>query len=378
MPIPPDRPTDDLGHGADTPSEIPRNGWRQIFRRVRSEIAEDHVGVVAAGIAFYGLVAIFPAIAALVAISGLILDPADLGSTMERIFTFLPPDAAAIIRDQLVKVTDGGTGTGLVAVSGLGIAVYGAMKGVMTLIEGLNIAYDEDETRSLPMLYLTGFALTLALMVGLIVAIGLIVVLPLAADLLHVGGRVQAAISWIAWPILAGFAVLGLAVVYRFGPSRRAAKWRWLSLGAALAVCVWIAASFGFSLYASNFGSYTETYGTLAGVVILLTWLWLSAYVILAGAELNAEIEQQTARDTTAGAPQPMGLRGAVKADTPPPGTAYPNGEGGNGTDGASGASAEGSPRHELLLAGALALHALIRMAKPRGKQPHEDERRLG
>ncbi|MCJ1902427.1 MULTISPECIES: YihY/virulence factor BrkB family protein [Paracoccus] len=372
MPTDGARLADDLGHAAETPARIPLPGWRQIFRRVRAEIAQDHVGVVAAGIAFYGLIAIFPAIAALVAISGLVLDPADLGSTMERIFTLLPPDAAGIIRDQLVKVTDGGTQTGLVAISGLAVAIYGATKGVMTLIEGLNIAYDEDETRGLLRLYLTGFALTLGLVVGLTVAIGLIVLLPLAAGLLHLGDGVQAAISWIAWPILAGSGVLGLAVIYRFGPARKAAKWRWLSLGAALAVCVWIAASLGFSLYASNFARYTETYGTLAGVVGLLTWLWLSAYVVLAGAELNAEIEQQTARDTTTGAPQPMGRRGAVKADTPPPGMDHRDGA----EAGAAGKAAplspdkvspdQVSPGRELLLASALALRAAIRMAGQR------------
>ncbi|WP_082724797.1 YihY/virulence factor BrkB family protein [Paracoccus aminovorans] len=351
---------DDLGHGAETPTRIPLSGWKQILRRVRAQIVEDHVGVVAAGIAFYGLIAVFPAIAALVAISGLVLDPADLGSSMERIFTMLPPDAAGIIRDQLLKVTDSGTGTGLVAASGLAIALYGATRGVMTLIEGLNIAYDEEETRGYLRLYLTGFALTLGLVVGLILAIGLIVVLPLAAGLLRLGDGMQAAISWITWPILAGFAVLGLSVVYRFGPSRRAAKWRWLSLGAALAVCVWIAASLGFSLYVSNFASYTETYGTLAGVVVLLTWLWLSAYVILAGAELNAEIEQQTARDTTTGAPKPMGRRGAVKADTPPPGMDWPGTE----VRAAPAAREEVSPGRELLLASALALRAASRMTR--------------
>ncbi|SMO99579.1 YihY/virulence factor BrkB family protein [Paracoccus laeviglucosivorans] len=216
MPSYSDRPLDDLGHDATSPAAIPRRGWKQILLRVKDEIAQDHVGVVAAGIAFYGLIAIFPAIGALVAISGLILNPADLGQVMERIVTFLPPDAAAIIHDQLAKVVDGGTGTGVVAITGIGLALYGAMKGVMTLIEGLNIAYDEDEARSLPMLYMTGFGITLALIVGLILVIGLIVVLPAAAELLHLNTGVQTAIAWITWPILAGFVIIGLAV--RGGP----------------------------------------------------------------------------------------------------------------------------------------------------------------
>jgi len=284
--------------------------------------------------------------------------------------------AAVIIRDQIVKVTENGIGTGLVAISGLAIALYGAMKGVMTLIEGLNIAYDEEEKRSLPILYLTGFALTLGLVVGLILALGVIVMLPLAADYLRLGTGMQLAISWITWPILAGFAVLGLAVIYRFGPSRQAAKWRWLSLGAALAVCVWIAASAGFSFYARNFASYTETYGALAGVVLLLTWLWLSAYVILAGAELNAEIEQQTARDTTTGPALPMGFRGAVKADTPPTDSQSSNGAAGSGKPAPPATSADVPPGQEFLLASALALRALLRMMAHRKER--SDDRSHG
>lgn len=312
-------PQQELGHDAGSPAQIPPKGWQQILLRVWSEISRDHIGVVAAGIAFYGLMAIFPAIAAIVGISGLILDPADLGATMETIVTFLPPDAAAIINEQMVKVASGDTATGLAAASGLMLAIYGAMKGVMTLIEGLNIAYDEKETRGFIRLYLTAFAMTLALVTGFSLAIGLIVILPALTDFLALDPRFAAMVRWFSWPILAAFIMLALAVVYRFGPARSAARWRWLSLGAGLATALWIAASLGFSFYASNFGSYNETYGTLAGIILLLTWLWLSAYVILAGAELNAEVEQHSLRDITTGAPSPMQQRGAVKADTPPP-----------------------------------------------------------
>ncbi|WP_230383029.1 YihY/virulence factor BrkB family protein [Paracoccus shanxieyensis] len=369
-----------MGHQAGSPAQIPAKGWVQILWRVQSEITRDHIGVVAAGIAFYGLIAIFPAIAAIVGISGLILDPADLDATTDTIVAVLPPDAAAIIRDQMVKVTSSETGTGLVAASGLLLAIYGAMKGVMTLIEGLNIAYDEEETRGYLRLYLTGFAITLALVVGFILAIGLIVVLPALVELLHLGPRFAAMVCWINWPILAVFMMMGLAMLYRFGPARSAARWRWLSLGAALATVLWIAASLGFSAYASNFGSYTETYGTLAGVILLLTWLWLSAYVILAGAELNAETEQQTLRDTTTGAPEPMGQRGAVKADTPPPDLpdAAPEASGPHASDTvasglyASGPKASAPPRQrddttpvtELGLAAVLAGRAVWRMLR--------------
>lgn len=343
---------DGSGQDAATPSDIPIRGWAQILRRVKDEIVGDHVGIVAAGIAFYGLLSIFPAITALVAISGLILDPADISSTMTLIASVLPTDAATIIQDQLIKVTEGSSGASLVAFLGVALAIYGATKGVLALIEGLNIAYDEEEARGLVRLYLTGFAMTVALVIGLVFAMGLIIMLPVAAELLSLGSRTQTIISLVTWPILAVFLILGLAVLYRFGPSRRAAKWQWLSVGAGLATLIWIAASLCFSIYVRNFGNYTETYGTLGGVIILLTWLWMSAYVILAGAELNAEIEHQTARDTTTGPAKPRGARGAVKADTVA------------GAEPLERPIPQTPARVELMLATLLASHAVIRILR--------------
>ncbi|WP_207102622.1 YihY/virulence factor BrkB family protein [Paracoccus shandongensis] len=311
----------DLGRGAETPADIPAPGWKQILWRVKDEISRDHISVVAAGIAFYALLSIFPAIAALVSIAGLFLDPADIAGQLETVVAMLPEEAAGILQDQVLKVTGGSqTGTGLVAAFGVAVALYGAMKGVLTLIEGLNIAYDEEETRGMVRLYLTALAITVCAVLGTAAGLGLVVLLPSLVALGHLPPVLETAITILRWPLMAALAMLGLAAIYRFGPSRAEPKWRWISVGAVVATTLWIAGTVGFSIYARNFGSYTETYGTLGGVIVLLTWMWLSAFVILGGAELNAEIEQQTEKDTTSGAPLPMGQRDAVKADTPPPG----------------------------------------------------------
>lgn len=305
---------------ADTPRGIPSGGWKQILWRVKDEIAKDHISVVAAGIAFYALLSIFPAIAALVSIAGLILDPADIAGQLESAAAVLPAEAAGIVQDQVVKVTTGDqTGTGLVALFGIAVALYGAMKGVLTLMEGLNIAYDEEETRGMVKLYLTALAITLASILGTAAGIGLMILLPSLIGMFGLPPVLETVVGLLRWPVMAVLVMLALAALYRFGPSRAEPKWRWVSVGAVAATALWMIGTAAFTIYVQNFGSYTETYGTLGGVIVLLTWMWLSSFVILAGAELNAEIEQQTARDTTTGAPEPMGQRQAVKADTPPP-----------------------------------------------------------
>ncbi|MCF7701882.1 YihY family inner membrane protein [Loktanella sp. M215] len=307
------------GQAATNPAEIPTAGWWDILKRVKSEVSDDHVSVVSAGVAFFGLLAVFPAVAALVAIVGFVLDPSDIADQLGKIVSLLPENAAAIIQDQIVQVTGGGeTATGFAAIIGFLLALYGATKGMMTLMEGMNIAYDETETRGFVRLYATGVALTLFLIFGLLLAFGVILVLPAVVGLFGLPDGFETAISWLQWPLLAVLTMFGLAIVYRFGPSRQDPKWRWVSPGAVLSTILWLVGTIGFSLYAQNFGSYNETYGTLGGVIILLTWLWLSAFIILGGAELNSEIEHQTRKDTTTGPAQPEGQRGAVKADTRP------------------------------------------------------------
>lgn len=307
----------DRGREASRPQEIPRLGWKDILLRTKDEMNADHVSVVAAGVAFFGLLAIFPSIVALISIAGLILDPAAIESQIESIASVLPEDAAGILRDQARSVASGATGAaGLASLIGIALALYSASKGMKTLMEGMNIAYDEEESRGFIALNLVALVLTLFLIFGLLVALGFTVVAPALLGSLGLSEAAQTAVTWGRWPVLAVLTILGLAVVNRYGPSREDPRWRWVSVGAVAATVLWIAGSLAFSVYVRNFGSYNETYGTLGGVIILLTWLWLSAFVVLMGAELNSEIEHQTKRDTTTGAPRPMGSRGAAKADT--------------------------------------------------------------
>lgn len=347
--------------------------WKQILMRVKNEISTDHISVVSAGVAFYALLSVFPAIAALISIAGLVLDPADIASQLETAVSMLPESAGALLQEQVLKVTGGDqTETGLVALFGVAIALYGAMKGVMTLMEGLNIAYDEDETRGPIKLYLTAMAITICTILGLIAGIALLIVLPAAVSILPFSSTMETVAEWVKWPIMAALVMLALAGIYRFGPSRADPKWRWVSVGAVASTVLWILGTAAFSLYVRNFDDYTETYGTLGGVVILLTWMWLSAFIILSGAELNAEIEQQTSKDTTTGAPEPMGQRDAVKADTPPPGSSKRTILGRAKTESSKGTTSTGqsepasSPSSDLAIAAVLVGTAVWKLLKRR------------
>ena len=305
------------GRQATGPTEIPKAGWRDILLRVKDEISNDHVSISAAGVAFYGLLAIFPAIAALIGIAGLMFDPAGIEGQLEQAAAVLPENAARILQDQARKVAENSGGTAsFAAIGGLALALYSASAGMRTLMESMNIAYDEDEKRGFVALYATSLALTVVLIIGAVVAMGAVLVLPTLFGSLGLGAVFQAVLNYGRWPVLALLMILGLAVIYRYGPSREDARWRWITPGAVIATVLWVIASIAFSIYVRNFGSYNETYGSLGGVIILLMWFWLSAFIVLLGAELNAEMEHQTEHDTTTGGRQPMGDRGAAMADS--------------------------------------------------------------
>jgi membrane protein len=303
------------GREASRPSEIPNPGWRDILLRVKSEVSNDHVSISAAGVAFFGLMAIFPAIAALIGVAGLALDPAAIEAQLEQAAAMLPQDAAAILQDQGRKVAENSGGATFAAIGGIALALYSASSGMRTLMEGMNIAYDEEEKRGFVRLYATSLVLTLILIVGAVVALGATLVLPAVLSTVGLGAGLEAVLTYGRWPLLALLMILGLAVIYRYGPSRENARWRWITPGSVVATVLWLIASIAFSIYVRNFGSYTETYGSIGGVIILLMWLWLSAFVVLLGAELNSEMEHQTKRDTTTGPEKPMGQRGARMAD---------------------------------------------------------------
>jgi membrane protein len=305
----------DHGRDATSPWKIPPRCWWDILVRAWREMNEDHLGLISAGIAFYGLLALFPALAVAVALVGLFTQPADIVSVLSDIARYAPRQATEIIIGQFTDIAGSrDAGLGLTALVGIVLALWSASRGMMSLIEGLNVAYDEDEKRGMVRLNLEALGLTVVAIVGVIVGLGAAIGIPAA---LAVFGSHE--VGWLAmlrWPVLVAGVAVGLAVIYRFGPSREDAKWRWLSPGALAGTVLWVAGTAVFSWYASSFASYNETFGTLGGAVVLLMWLWVSAYAVLIGAELNAEIEAQTARDSTTGQELPIGDRGATKADT--------------------------------------------------------------
>lgn len=304
------------GRQATAPQDIPVKGWKDILWRVKDEMDNDNVSLVAAGVAFYGLLALFPMITALVAIAGLVIDPQVMRDQLDTLAAVLPDQAADIILGQVSEVTGGSQGAlGAAALIALLLSIYSASKGVDNLIRGLNIAYDESEERGFFAYKMTVLALTLGLVAGILLALGITAALPAILALMGDGWIWTTLAEWLRWPALVALGIGGITLLYRYGPSRDAAKWRWLTPGAIVACLLWVAGSVAFAWYAQNFGSYNETFGTLGGVIVLLTWLWLSSFVVLMGAELDSEMEAQTRRDTTVGKRERMGQRDAVKAD---------------------------------------------------------------
>ncbi|SDZ51091.1 membrane protein [Jannaschia faecimaris] len=306
------------GRGRDAvgPTEIPRKGWLDITKRLKAEIAKDNLSLIAAGVAFYSLLAIFPAITALMSIAGLMYRPEELVFVLEGAAGIVPPDVSRILLEQAQSVAgSGGGGLTLGLALGLGLALWSGSNGVGSLIQGLNVAYGERETRGFVGLKLRTIGMTVVMMLGLLLATSLIVVVPIGLAVAVLPPQVERVVQLVAYVPLALIFVAGVSGLYRWGPDRARAKWRWLTPGAVAASALWLAASVGFSVYVQTFGSYNETFGSIAGVIVLLMWLWLSALVVLLGAKLNAEMEAQTARDSTKGPREPMGHRKAVKAD---------------------------------------------------------------
>ena len=307
------------GGQADTPTEIPPQGWKQVLLRTKQQIKEDNIPLLAAGVAFYAFLALFPALIAAVTVYGLVADPAQVEEQVATISETLPQDAASLIGNQLRDIANnssGALGWGLLA--SLAGALFSASGGVQNLIKAVNIAYDEEETRGFFKLRGLALLLTLGAVVFVVVAVGLIAVLPVVLDSAGLGGAARVGVQVVRWVGLVAFVLVALAIVYRYAPDRDNPKFRWVGLGSLVATVLWVLGSLAFSLYVSNFGSYGKTYGALAGVVVLLLWLWLTSLIVLIGAEINSETELQTAKDTTEGAELPMGERRAVKADSVP------------------------------------------------------------
>ncbi len=309
---------DPPGADADRPTEIPKRGWFQIAKRGWAEAKADQVPLLAAGVAFYAFMAIFPAMIAVTLLYGLFADPATIADQVDAAGGALPDDVRALLVEQLRNLaTTQRTGAGIGVIISLALALWSASAGVSNLITAISTAYDEEEQRGFVKKRALSLAMTLGAVILLLVVLGLVAVLPIVLQIFS-GGALRVVLEIARFLLIAVVVALALAVLYRVAPDRDAPKFRWVSVGAVVATLLWLLASIGFSIYVANFGSYAKTYGALASVVILLFWLWITAYAILLGAEINAEAEQQTAKDSTRGPERPIGQRGAVKADSIP------------------------------------------------------------
>ncbi len=323
----------DQGRRAEWPSQFRLAAWKDIGRRVTSEVRRDNLSIVAAGVAYYAFLALFPALVALISLYGLIADPSDVERLMRSANAVMPGEASTLLNGQLHSlVTSSSSSLSLGVAFSVLLALWSAMSGTKTLMTAFNIAYEEDEKRGFLHLNAVALMLTLGVIAGAVVAMALVTAVPVVLGSIDLPGPWSTVISWLRWPVLGVAMLAGLAVLYRYAPSRERAKWRWVSAGAVVTTLLWLIASGLFSWYVSHFGSYNKTYGSLAAVVILLMWFYISAFLILLGAEINSEMEHQTAADTTTGAWRAMGERGAEAADRVIPGA----------DDSAAGAAARG------------------------------------
>jgi membrane protein len=305
------------GGTASSPSDIPARGWKDVLIRVKNEVKDDHTVLAAAGVAFFGFLALIPALAALVSILGLVTSPDQAASRAEDLFGGLPQEAQNLLSEQLDSLSQQSSSSLTIALVGsIVLALWSASSGMSHLIEGINVAYDEHDNRNFFVKKGLSLGLTLGAIVFLVAAAVGLAALPGILDSLGTPGWVSWMVRIAFWPILAIGFVVGLSILYRTAPDRSDPRWQWVTWGSGIALVLWIVASIGFRIYTSTFGSYNESYGSLAAVVILLMWLFITSFVILLGAQINSELEHQTAADTTTGGDQPIGSRDAVAADT--------------------------------------------------------------
>lgn len=310
-------PPADRGREADTPARIPPKGWKDVLRRVWRQMGENHLSIIAAGVAFYLLLSMVPALASLVAIYGVFADPSQIGRRVESMSGMLPREALDLIEEQLQRLSAASSeALGVGAAIGLLLSLWSATKGTRAMIDSVNIAYEEREKRSFVRLNLIAIGLTVALVLFVIVSLALVAVVPLVLERIGLGAGLAWTVSLLRWPLLLVGLIVALAVLYRYAPARDEPRWRWVSPGAIGAAVLFLFGSAAFSLYVSMSDSYDATYGSLGAIAVMMMWLFVAAYAVLLGAQLNAETERQTRRDSTDGPPRPMGARGAHAADT--------------------------------------------------------------
>jgi membrane protein len=298
------------------PSDIPARAWRDILLRVKDEAKNDNVSLLSGGVAFFAMLSLVPALIAVVSIYGLVANPSDVERQANDLTKALPPDAQRLVVEQLRNVVSSSkSGLGLAAVAAIVLALWSASSAVKHLIEAVNTAYGQRDERGFVKLRGLSILLSCGAALFMAAAIALIAFVPAALGDTSLGAAARFALNVIRWPLLAFGMIVGLAIVYKLGPDRDDPQFRWISWGAVAATVAWIVASILFSVYAANFGNYNEMYGSLGAVIVLMLWLYLTANVVLLGAELNAEMEHQTAKDSTVGPDRPLGQRGGRTAD---------------------------------------------------------------
>jgi membrane protein len=304
------------GTNARGPSEIPPKGWWHVAKRAAAGFNDDRVMTEAAGVTFYVLLALFPALASFISIYGLFADPAKLTDQLQNLGGLVPGGGLDIIKAQVASLTSSSNkALGFGALVGLATSLWSANAGMKSLFGALNVVYHEKEKRSFLKFTLEAFAFTLGAIAFIIVALFAVVAVPVILNFVGLSSITDALLRVARWPVMLIVVSVVFSLIYRFGPSRNKARWQWVSWGGAFAAVFWVLASLAFSFYVANFGNYNKTYGTLGAVIGFMTWIWISTMVVLMGAELNAELEQQTGHDSTVGPEKPAGMRGAYKAD---------------------------------------------------------------
>lgn len=305
------------GRMAKRPWEISRSGWRDIAIRLWNNIFDHNILILSAGVAFYAFLSIFPALIAIVSIYGLIANPADVQLQFSNYGGILPEEARTLISQQLQRITARAASSMSVgAILGLLVALWTATQVTKAFITALNVVYAEKEKRGILQFNKVALLLTFGGIILVVLALALIVVLPIVFNILNLPAALSTLLSYLPWLLLAGCFIFWLAVLFRYGPSRKEAQWSWVSLGSIATTVLWIITSILFSFYVSNFSQYNATYGSIGAIMILLLWFYFTALAVLLGAELNAGMEHQTTIDTTGGKSRPMGKRGAYVADT--------------------------------------------------------------
>jgi len=306
----------DLGRDATSPAQIPAKGWWNVLKRVATAFSDDRLMTEAAGVTFYALLALFPAIATLISLYGLFADPKSVSDQLQNLGGIVPGGGLDIIKDQVTSLTSKGSqALGFSALFGLLTSLWSANQGIKSLFDALNVVYHEHEERSFIRRTLVSLSFTLGAIVFVLLALGAIVVVPVVLAYIGLDSVVHTLLAVARWPLMMVIVAVLLALIYRYGPDRRRARWQWVSWGSAFSAAGWILGSVAFSYYVANFGSYDKTYGSLGAAIGFMTWIWISTIIVLLGAELNSELERQTERDSTVGPEKARGERGAAPAD---------------------------------------------------------------